>query len=138
LSASPDRVIATLSKRLKSRKVPFVCADQRPNLASDDDECIVRLKQTFHWKDQVSPDHLGVIFGTVENGAVFMTTTVALAVYAAPNSRTWVDTLARYDLLALQDAELCLPSQLAVPKKVRLAECCEEGASRLQPTSARY
>jgi hypothetical protein len=104
LNAPRDQVIATLTKRLKSREVPFVRTDQCPNLASESAPCIDLLKQTIRWKDQVSPSLLWTIFSASENAAVFMTPTAAFAVYAAANGRTWVDTLARYEILALQDA----------------------------------
>jgi hypothetical protein len=98
LNAPHDHVIATLTKRLQSRKVPFVRTDQCPDLASESAPCVARLKLTIHWKDPIDPSALWAIFSTSEHAAVFMTPTAAIAVYAAPNGRTWVDTLARYDL----------------------------------------
>lgn len=106
LNALPNRVIAALTKRLRSRKVPFVRADECPNLASDDAACIARLTETIHWKnDTVGRKILSVIIRASEKHAVFMTPTVALAVYAGPHGQTWVETLARYDLGASAGTE---------------------------------
>jgi hypothetical protein len=85
-----------MSNRLKGRMVPFVRADQCSNEL--DDACTVLLQQTIQWNDPMAPGQLRQILSAAEHGAVFMTPTVALAVYAAPNGKTWVDTLARYDL----------------------------------------
>jgi hypothetical protein len=99
LNAPPDRVVAAMSKRLQIRKVPFVRTDECPNIATDNAACIAALKQSINWKTDPTGDQiLSVIFRAGENTAVFMTPTVAFAVYAAPDGRTWIDTLARYDL----------------------------------------
>ena len=105
LNAPPELVIATLSKRLKSRNVPFVRGDQCPDVALNESSCIAQMKQSIKWKDSVSHDVLGAIFSACEIGAVFVTPTVALAIYSAPNGQTWVDTLARYDQSAQQEKD---------------------------------
>jgi hypothetical protein len=98
LNSPADRVIATLTTRLQGRKVQFVRTDQCKNFAPDYDECIARLNQTFHPNGQLSQELLSAIFRATDNTAIFVTPTVAFAVYAAPKGRTWVDTLARYAL----------------------------------------
>ena len=97
LDASSASVITALEDRLKTRKVPFVRVDDCPDLASKERECIARLKRNVNWKDSTDRDFIGSIFSAAGNGAVFVTPTVALAIYSAPNDQTWIDTLARYD-----------------------------------------
>lgn len=104
LDAPPDQVIAALNKRLQDRGIPFVRIDRCPGVASyENTACKAQLQKTIHWHDTLSDEDLRQLFRSAEDSIVLMTPTLALGVYPAPGNRTFISTLARYDVSAARN-----------------------------------
>lgn len=97
VESDATKLVATLERRLRKRKIPFVRADRCPDLATSHESCERKLHDTINW--QHPPNNTSVlsrILFEAEKNIVFLTPTLAFGLYPDDRGRTWILPLARY------------------------------------------
>lgn len=97
VESDATKLVATLERLLRKRKIPFVRADRCPDLATSHESCERKLLDTINW--QHPPNNTSVlsrILFEAEKNTVFLTPTLAFGLYPDDRGRTWILPLARY------------------------------------------
>ncbi|MGK5027735.1 hypothetical protein [Janthinobacterium sp. RB2R34] len=98
LDAAPAAVVAQLSARLQSGKIPFVRTDQCPPRRGNEDKCAAQLAEKLK-RPESQGRELEQLLNTLEpqQGVVFVMPTMAVAVRANEQGGSIIQTLMRAD-----------------------------------------
>lgn len=98
LAAPPAAVVAQLSRRLQGSKIPFVRVDECPPRSGNDDKCAAQLAEKLQRPTSLARG-LEQLLNTLEpqQGVVFVTPAMAVAVRANEQGGSMIQTLMRAD-----------------------------------------